>query len=629
LLSALKAEGLATSLSAGLQNESYRGIFGVDMELTEAGMAKVERVVELVLGYVAMLREQGLSERYYREQQVVGDLDFYFREHQTGGDGASFLTGQMRNHPGDAIERRLYTFTKYDPDLFAEYVALLRPDNMRVIRIAEGLETDAVEPYYGTKYANGTWPAETVARWAAAKPTEAMHLPPVNPYLPDDISLLANDPNEGPYTILNDERGEFWFEQDRRFKLPRAHVSVLMETPAVNRTPRSRLVAELYVRAIREGLNEWAYLVREAGLGLNLSSERRGISMYVNGYAQRIPTLMADVADRLDDVVIDETAFAAIKEELAREYANRHLELAVRQAFYEVSLVLDPHGIHRDDYADMVDAITLDEVKAFADTVYDEVRVEGVAYGNLEARALEQSIGTVLTALGAEPLADDARPPEASTIQLPSGRTALVRENGTDNHSWVRWVEFGPRDPRTEAILRLGSTHFSSRYYSELRTRQQLGYIVGSSASLTRDGMGMNYYLQSGEYDASTLGDRADTFLAEAVPTFRDLDDEAFAALQQSVIDTLQQQEESMGDRLGTIDFEAFRLDGDFAWDDKVVAEVKNVTREDVTKAFEAALDAKQGKSFVVYLDAQGAKASTPADPIADKEAFRKGRPTF
>ncbi|MEM6931776.1 MAG: insulinase family protein, partial [Myxococcota bacterium] len=446
---------------------------------------------------------------------------------------------------------------------------------------------------------------------------------------PDDVSLLANDPNDGPYTIIDDERGVFWFEQDRRFKLPRAHVSVLLETPAVNRTPRSRLVAELYVRAIREGLNEWAYLVREAGLGLNLSSERRGISMYVSGYAQRIPALVADVADRLDNVVIDETAFAALKEDLAREYANRHLELAVRQAFYEVSLVLDPHGIHRDDYADLVDEVTLDEVKAFAGTVYDEVRVEGVAYGNLEARALEESTGAMLTALGAKPLADDARPPEPATIQLPSGRTALVRDNGTDNHSWVRWVEFGPRDPRTEAILRLGSTHFSALYYSELRTRQQLGYIVGSQPSLSRDGMGMNYYLQSGGYDATTLGERAEAFLAEAVPTFRDLDEEAFAALQQSVIDTVQQQEESMGDRLGTIDYEAFRLGGDFTWDDKVVAEVKNVTREDVTQAFAAALDEKQGKSFVVFLDAEGAKASKPADPIADKDAFRKGRPTF
>ncbi|MEM6928301.1 MAG: insulinase family protein [Myxococcota bacterium] len=203
LLSALKAEGLATSLSAGLQNESYRGIFGVDMELTEAGMADVERVVELVLGYVAMLRDQGLSERYYREQQVVGDLDFYFREHQTGGDGASFLTDQMRNHPGQEIERRLYTLSSYDPDLFAEYVALLRPDNMRVIRIAAGLETDAVEPYYGTKFANGTWPAETVARWTAAEPTGAMHLPPVNPYLPDDVSLLLRNEEQGVHAYVH------------------------------------------------------------------------------------------------------------------------------------------------------------------------------------------------------------------------------------------------------------------------------------------------------------------------------------------------------------------------------------------------------------------------------------------
>ncbi len=629
LLSALKREGLATSLAAGINNESYRAIFSLDMDLTETGMADIDRVIEVIYGFVALLRDQGLSERYYREQQVVGDLDYYFREHVTGGRGAAFFTDEMRHHPATEVERRLYTYSAYDPELFAEYVALLRPNNMRVVRVSKGLETDRVETYYGTNYAVGGFPEATVAAWTSAEPTEGMALPPVNPYLPSDISLLANDPAQAPYRVVDDERGVLWFQQDRRFELPRAHVSLLLLTPEVNRDPRSRLLAELYVRAIREGLNEWAYLVLEAGLATRLSSERRGLRIYVDGYAQRIPTLMTDVADRLDDIVIDETTFAAIKDELAREYANSDLDLAVRQGFYELSLLLDPHGIHREKYEDLVSEITLDEVKAFADVVFDRVAIEGAAYGNLEGEVLADSVGQLFEALGAAPLPESDRPPERQRIQLPVGRSSLVYENGTDNHAWVRYAEFGPRDPRTEAILRLGSTHLGAPFFAELRTRQQLGYIVGSSASTRQDGLGMQYYLQSGEYDATTLGQRAEAYLAEAVPTLRELDDETFAALQQSVVDTLSQETESMGDELDDLEHEAFTLDGDFAWDDKVIAEVGKVTRADLADAFAKALDPVEGRSLVIHVDAKGEAPSTPPNPIADKDAFREGRPTF
>jgi len=629
LLSALKDEGLATGLSASVGNESWRAIFDVTVQLTEAGLADVERVGELVFGYIALLRERGLSEAYFREQQVIGDLDYHFREHHAGMGGAWALTRGMRDHPALEIDRRTYTYSKYDPALFAEYVALLRPDNLRVFRIAKGLETDLVERWYGTDYAVGGWPDETVARWSAAQPTEAMHLPPTNPYLPSDISLLGDDPRPAPYRLVDDERGVLWFEQDRRFKLPRAEVALTLLTPRTASSPRARVTAELYARSVRESLNEWAYLVYQAGLLADVGVDDRGVQLYVSGYAQRIPDLIADTAERLDDITIDEETFAAIQDDLAREYANTDLALAVRQAMYERSILLDPARVHRDDYRDLVGEITLEEVRSFADTVYDRLTLEGAAYGNLDPSALSASIEALWTTLGAEPLPASDRPPEPATAKLPAGVTSYVRENRTDNHAWMRWFEFGPREPRTEAVLRLAMAHLESPFFSELRTRQQLGYIVGIRSSLDRTGVGAYAYLQSGEYPASTLAERARAFLAEAVPALAELDDETFEALRRSVLDTLAQEEQDMGERLDTLEYEGVRLGGAFDWDERVAAEVRTVTRAEVSQAFAARLDDETGSSLAIFLDAAGAAPSRPPGALGDREAFRRGLSTY
>ncbi|MEN0068248.1 MAG: insulinase family protein, partial [Myxococcota bacterium] len=610
LLSALKREGLANALGAGQSSESYRGIFEISMELTEAGRADVERVIELVFGYLALLREEGLSERYFREQQIIGDLDYYFRDHPKGGDGASYLSSWIRHYPALEVERRIHTISTYDPKEFATLVDLLRPDNMRTLLVSPDVKTDKVEPFYGAAYSVQPWPDATVARWNKTTPVDGMHLPPENPFLPSDVSLLENDPKQGPYLLIDDDRGAVWFEQDRRFKLPRAQVLLTLVTPTVNASPRNRLIAELYVRAIQEGLNEWAYLVREAGLGLGLSSRRRGIQLTATGYAQRIPTLLAEAGSKLKDVVIDETTFAILKDELAREYANNELDLAVRQGFYDMNVLLDPAAIHRDDYQDLVSEITLEDIKAFAETVYDRAAVEGAAYGNLEPSALESSIDAFLTALETKPLPADERPaPNGYTLQLPKGETTLVLENGTDNHAWIYHLQFGERAPRTEALLRLGANYLAAPFFSELRTRQQLGYIVGSTPTLTRSGVGMTFYLQSGQYNAETLADRATTFLDKALPELRNLDDDAFAKLKQAVTDTLKQEEADIGERLQTVRYEGLELEGAFDWDERVAAEVATITRDELADAFVNA-HSKKGQTLAMFIDAKGATPS-------------------
>ena len=632
LLSQLKGEGLVTSLSAGVQNERYRGIFGISMELTEKGLENPERVIELVFGYVAMLREEGLPASYFREQQIVGDLDFYFREHQTGGNGAAFLTGMMMEHPAEVIERRLYTLERYDPEAFASYVAELRPGNMRTVLVAKGVETDAVEPNYGTRYKKDTWPTEVVASWAGAAPTEAMHFPLENTFLPSDVSLLMNDPNEGPYQLISGDQGVVWFEQDRKFQLPRDRVSLLLLSGDVNASPRHRLIAELYVRSIREGLNEWAYLVREAGLAANISSERRGIRLQVSGYAQRIPQLLDETAGKLETITIGEDTFADLRDDLAREYANNDYELALRQGLYEMNLILDPNGIHRDAYRDLVGEITLDEVKAFAASVYDEVAFEGVAYGNLDGAALKASIEQAVGTLAEGTLAAEARPPEPTTVKLPAkAHDALVKPNKTDNHAWAQWVQVGERSPRHEAMVRLAYTHLGSPFYSELRTRQQLGYIVGGYPSTSRSGTALVFYLQSGEYPATTLAERAHAFLAEAVPAMRELSDEDYGKLQQAVVAVVKQEEADMNERMGTLEDQGLRLGGAFDWNDRVAAEVEAMSKDDLVDALEAAMNPKTGSRLAIYLDADGAEASKPkkVNVIDDVDAYRKALPTF
>ena len=51
----------------------------VNIELTVAGLARVEEVCEIVFQYVGMLQREGVSERVWREEQAVATMNFKFK----------------------------------------------------------------------------------------------------------------------------------------------------------------------------------------------------------------------------------------------------------------------------------------------------------------------------------------------------------------------------------------------------------------------------------------------------------------------------------------------------------------------------------------------------------------------
>jgi insulysin len=427
-----------------------------------------------------------------------------------------------------------------------------------------------------------------------------------------------------PYKLLDDERGTFWFQQDRIFKLPKAEVDLLLLSDSPRSNPRNRLLAALYARAINEGLNEWRYPAVLAGLHAGVSGELRGIRLSVGGYAERVPDLLAELCERLDQVTIDERTFESLKDETRRELQNALYSQPYAQVFYEFNVLTNPDAIHRREYADMVDSVTLDEVKAYAGEVLRAGAIEGVAYGNLDPAALERGMSSAFSAAAASVLPADRRPGVPFIALEPGTQEAWVFSTKSDNNCWMTFLQFGPREYRREAILRIGAAFLESGFYSEMRSRQQLGYTVFSFPALQNPIQGMGFLIQSGDFAAGELRARAMTWLAAEFPAIRNIPPAEFDMLKKAVADDLLEVDTDINERMGTLAYEGVRLQGDLDRDSKVAAELATITAEEVAQAFAAALAPETGSSLTLYYDADGKEKTQPVESlIPDLATFR------
>jgi len=288
-------------------------------------------------------------------------------------------------------------------------------------------------------------------------------------------------------------------------------------------------------------------------------------------------------------------------------------------------------AMHLTRYRDMVDEVTVEDVQKLAQEILREGALEGLAYGNLDGPTLKSAIDELFSTIVSKPLPAERRL-RRTMVDLPEGqRFANVIASKTNNHAWVEYVEFGALDPKLEGIIRVGASALEAGFYGEMRTRQQLGYIVFSGPSLNSEALGMFFLIQSGTNTAIDVAGRAETWLKDAaMPSLSALSEAQFEALKQAVITELEREEKNIGERMSTLSFEAIDLEGRFNYRQEVVEALKKLSKQELLGAYTAAFDASKRSGAAVYLDAEGAEASKPAATLVeDAEAFKAKQAFF
>ena len=104
--------------------------------------------------------------------------------------------------------------------------------------------------------------------------------------------------HEVPQLIRKDAVQTAWFKKDNSFNTPKSQIYVRIVTSS-GRVRRQAALSELYVEMVKDSLNEFTYLALLAGLHLSLSSNSRGLDIYIDGYNDRQGLLLNRICSAL------------------------------------------------------------------------------------------------------------------------------------------------------------------------------------------------------------------------------------------------------------------------------------------------------------------------------------------
>jgi insulysin len=624
LLSQLKAEGLATTLSAGASDEAAEfGSVNVSVGLTPEGLAKYPRVIELFFATVARLREAGYPSYLFRERQTMARMDEMYQDKGEGSELATRLAASAREFPLEIAEREPFLWLKEDPNSYKTILNQLRPDNMLVLLTAKGVPTDKTERYYGTRYSYSeeTGPAYT----ALLRPptVTSIFLPKPNPFIPARAALLASQ----PLRLIDQPELSLYYSQDTEFLRPMVAEIYRFRLPRSLGTLETAVLLRFYEACVKEALNETAYTASEAGLNVNFSAALEGVQLSVDGYDESATRLLEAIAANLVEFQISPERFTAIKDRLLRELAN-----FPRADAYQI-LAETRRGTVRefhyrpDEQLPVANNVTLAAVRDFARKLYTKGKLEALVHGNVTAATAKADAQRFAAALKISPVPDAEVLRRRLLVAAPGESIRTSEQLIVNNSAFRREYLLGGDTPEIRAATLVLANFIEEPFYSEMRTRQQLGYIVFGGAGDEEKTNFAYFIIQSGDHPADEVEARAEAYITRLPELLAALPAEQWAMIVDGVRSQLEEKDKTIAARAARFFDLAYNRDANWGRREETLAALDQLTQQRTGELLGPALApaTRQVRTFLGFAKEHTPKAP-PSTTFNDRTAWKAGR---
>jgi insulysin len=550
ILAYIKAKGWANGLGAGGSSLCPgSGVFNVSVKLTEDGLKNYKEVTKIIFQYIAMVREKPPQQWIVDEQIRMSEVAFRFKQKSPPSRTTSALASVMQK-PYDRKDLLSgpAVIKKFDPKAINESMKYLRPDNFKLTLISQDYpgKWDQKEEWYGTEYSTGKLPEDFLAdirqAFESAKRPAELHFPHKNEFIPTRLDVEkkeVDEPLKAPKLIRNDDGVRTWWKKDDQFWVPKANVHINLRTPVPHLTARTSVITSMYRDLVNDALVEYTYDADISGLVYEFSNHNAGLSVSVEGYNDKLHVLLEKVLIQLRDLEVREDRFNIIHDRMTRGLRNWDFGQPFHQVGSYSRWLKVEKGFMTEQTLKELESVTAADVAQFYPQVLSQFHIEVLAHGNLSKEEALQISDLVERTLKPKRFASSQWAPRRTLI-LPPGRNFIYERQLKDAANVNHCIEYSlfvgnTQDRELRAKLLLLAQMTDEPAFNQLRTIEQLGYVVFSGASMSDTWAGYRILIQS-EKDCRYLEGRIEHFLQMFAKLLNEMSETDFEAHKRAVI---------------------------------------------------------------------------------------------
>lgn len=539
LLSFLKQKNWVESLSAS-QALAYNGgtLFMVNVDLTESGLRQHEAVVIALFQAIQRLRQEGIPHYLVEEIKKVSRLEFDFREKEKPMSYVMGIANNLHYYAPAEVLTAERLVEAYDESLTRSILARLVPDNVLLVVVGDQFKPQGETALYQVPYALQANSSALRNELAAIKTNEEIRLPVENMLLPDDLAITP--PVAGrdkPLMIVRKPGVQLWHKPVQEFVVPRATSYFSFRKKDVRATARSSVLLDFYMALLNDDFNEWLYPARMAGLSLQLYGHVRGVNLKIEGFSDKQGELLSQALQHVRQAEFDDIQFARIRAMLLRDWENAAKRPPVAKLMSEWAETMQKPSWSNAEKIQILQTLHPDDVRMIAGTFWQGMDVMAMTNGNISEAEAKAMLADVEKFVTVKPGSSDITVARLDA----NNRQLMVASEHPDNAYMLYW-QAPDADVKTQAGFMLLSSALESGFFNELRTEQQLGYVVYNTYAPLVSVPGMLFVVQSPVASVAQIHSAVSGFLAHARSDMLAMPASNLQQLQQALLQELLQQ---------------------------------------------------------------------------------------
>ena len=612
ILSLLLRKKLAYEIVCGPWNiADYFTEFQISVTLTEDGFNNVDKVIEIIGAYIQMLRKNGIPQWVFEELQTIYNFQFNYGSKGNSLSTAIVLAENMGTFPIENAKNVNYLLEEYTPDLYSQILDKLVPSNMIILLCDNSFKNlPEHEPIYGTEYSLENIPENINMLLTVPKlnkpDIKSLHLPPKNYFIPTDFTLKnkIETPTKLPIKIYSGKDGDLFYKLDDKFNLPKLSVEYLLYThiPGMQKDPIIYLCFDIWKKMLYNYLREYIYLAEMAKFNVNIISVYKGLKIEVKGFNDRMEIFLEELANRITNFI------QSINDPENHDYLKDQFDLALYSKQNELDRILKKplfnqvlsarswmfmtHVFSLTILQEAISKIGFSKYVEFHKTCLMTFHYDAFIMGNClkkEALDLNRKFIESLKSFSFVPLAGyDFN--ENRIIQLESRKTFSIIEKVlvTKEKNDCVLINYQYRqEPTDRHLFELLASYLETPFFEDLRTNQQLGYVVFSMADCKKNVWSFQFLVQSDKITAQECAGKIYEFVAKHRKLIKELDDDTFEDFKHSIIVQYQQPFNNLTEESQYYYDKIFQHTYDFDMAFKAPEAIRKITKQDLINLYE------------------------------------------
>ncbi|MHA6312488.1 pitrilysin [Pantoea sp. S-LA4] len=588
----LQKQGLADGVNAGADPMTDRngGVFAITASLTDKGLAQRDEVVAAIFSYINLLREQADDKRYFDEVSRVLALDFRYPSITRDMDYIEWLADTMLRVPVEHTLDAPYLADQYDAAAIKARLDEMTPQQARIWYISPQEPHNKQAYFVDAPYQVEKIAPQTFADWQQRASQIALSMPTLNPYIPDDFTLLPADGKQYPHPVrLENDAGMriYWMPSQFYASEPKAAITLALRNKHAISDARQQVLFGLNDYLSSLALDELNSQASVGGISFS-TGENEGLVFSASGFTQRLPTLLKKLVEGY-------ATFQPTPQQLeqAKSWYLERLDAAEKgkafeQAIQPMQLLSQLPYTQRETRRKLVSTITLNDVTAYRDQLFRAATPEMMVVGNLSADSVIQLGRELKQQMQSNGI--DAWRSKYVTFEKPLKANLQQKGSSTDSALAALYIPLGYGEYQSMANSSMLSQIVQPWFYNQLRTEEQLGYAVFAFQMPVGRQWGIGFLLQSNSKQPALLLQRYQAFYPQAEKRLRNMSQADFAQYQQAMINDLQQRPQTLDEEADRYSRDFDRQNDAFNTRQKVIAQIKQLTPASLADFFQQAV---------------------------------------